>query len=103
MAEEEKTKERLESEIADLRDQLVEKRAESEMEQKRKDGLDRDLKELNVAVEDAARDLESKKATMRDNTKELQRLDGKLDVARNEMEKYLKQYDTIFQRTNRLT
>ena len=103
MAEEEKTKERLESEIADLRDQLVEKRAESEMEQKRKDGLDRDLKELNVAVEDAARDLEGKKATMRDNTKELQRLDGKLDVARNEMEKYLKQYDTIFQRTNRLT
>ena len=103
MAEEEKTKERLESEIADLRDLLVEKRAESEMEQKRKDGLDRDLKELNVAVEDAARDLENKKATMRDNTKELQRLDGKLDVARNEMEKYLKQYDTIFQRTNRLT
>ena len=86
-----------------LRDQLASKAAEQEREARRKERLDKELLDLKAKLEkkgDVEAGLLEDKAR---HTAQISQLEKQLNEARTTMEKYLRDYDTLYQRTQKLT
>jgi chromosome segregation ATPase len=103
MQEEEKENIELHSEIEKLKGEVAEKRGCSDREGRRKDRLDKELKELKVDVECAQADLEKKNGYIREGETEIMKMEGQLREAKLQMEKYLREYDSLFRKTHKLT
>ena len=86
----------LESRVFDLRN-------ETETQKQRKERLDGELKERKQACEKAALSVKYKKDQLKTGKREIADEEAKLEVAKKELEKYLKEYESILITTSRLT
>ena len=93
----------MDAEIANYKEQVATKRAEAEHEQRRKDRLDADLRALKSRVEIAQREKDTKQKSISDGTRNIAEQERKKKDSQDQMERYLKDYDALFQRTHKLT
>jgi chromosome segregation ATPase len=93
----------LKNEAQDLKESMANKKAEQEREQRRKERLDKELKELKVKLEKKNTDEVTLQTDVKRKGGQIGQLEKQLNEARSTMEKYLRDYDTLYQRTQKLT
>ena len=103
MAELKETMAEKDEEAQSLRDNLASKQAEQEREARRKERLDKELHDMKAKLE-AKGEVEAKLREDQGNKKaQITQMEKQLNEARTTMEKYLRDYDTLYQRTQKLT
>ena len=86
-----------------LKENTALKEKERDCVEKRKVEAEERLKELKVTVEQYRKDLVTKTAAIDAGGLEVARLENELKGAKGQMEQYLKEYDSLFTRTHKLT
>jgi chromosome segregation ATPase len=93
----------LQADINKLKLEVSSKQSQAEKEQRRKDRLDKELKALKIRVESAQEELDEKSGRIREGEHSIVNMEAKLREAKSQMEKYLREYDSLFRRTHALT
>eukprot|EP00937_MAST-01D_sp_MAST-1D-sp2_P001126 g1126.t1 len=86
-----------------LRDKLASKQAEQEREARRKERLDKELRDLKEKLEAKGEVEEKLREDQTAKQGQISQMEKQLNEARTTMEKYLRDYDTLYQRTQKLT
>eukprot|EP00753_Platysulcus_tardus_P014725 PLAT4437.6.p1 GENE.PLAT4437.6~~PLAT4437.6.p1 ORF type:complete len:966 (-),score=601.38 PLAT4437.6:117-3014(-) len=92
-----------ETEMSGLESSIGDKRKEADREQRRRDRLNRELKSLQELVDRRQEELASKQAAIREGEKELLEMELALKDGKLQLEKFVREYDSLFQETHRLT
>ncbi len=103
LAEEEKNKATAEAEIRELQNQVEVTKLEANKETRKKNKLDKDLRDLKTAVEAETAEVVAKNATIHQGEEELNAMDQQLRNARAQYEKYIKIYDSLLKQSTELT
>jgi chromosome segregation ATPase len=91
------------SDVQALKDQLAMKAAEQEREQRRRERLDKELKDVRAKLEKKALENAALSTDFAKTQTQAQTLDKQLAEARSTMDKYVRDYETLFGRTQKLT
>ena len=89
--------------IADLKEQIRAKDMEGEREMKKKDRVEQELKDLKVQLEKRAKAAAQLTSTIKEGEAKNAKLETHLAAARKEMEKYLGDFESLYQNTRKLT
>ena len=100
---EDEKKSLLASEVNDLERRVQDKRNETETQKNRKAKLDGQLKARKESCENSARVVKSKNIDIKQGKRDLANMEQKLELAKQELERYLKEYETVLITTSRLT
>jgi chromosome segregation ATPase len=103
MLDAEKRKTSLEAEIDEMNHSVQEKKQQSEKEQRRKDRLDKELKQLKGQVEKAHTDLEDRRYRTTSGDESITAMEKLQAEAKNKLAGYLRDYDALFRKTHKLT
>lgn len=93
----------LQGKVASLGEQVEARQAEIQREQRRRDRLDRELRETRSELDERSSAQEMLVAEKTTAQTQIVQLEKQLGDARNTMDKYLRDYDTLYQRTQKLT
>ncbi|KAJ1459993.1 flagellar associated protein [Pelagophyceae sp. CCMP2097] len=86
-----------------VEEQLLARQAEVQREQRRRERLDRELRETRTTLERRQGEQEDLAGEVETLQASIAQLEKQLNDARNTMDKYLRDYDTLYQRTQKLT
>jgi chromosome segregation ATPase len=89
--------------IQDLKDGVRQKEAEAVRETKKRERLDKELRELRVELESKSKEASSASGKQEEAEARIGKLEGQLKEARKTMEKYLRDFDALYQNTQKLT
>eukprot|EP00002_Diphylleia_rotans_P000333 TRINITY_DN10172_c0_g3_i1.p1 TRINITY_DN10172_c0_g3~~TRINITY_DN10172_c0_g3_i1.p1 ORF type:complete len:860 (+),score=260.50 TRINITY_DN10172_c0_g3_i1:63-2642(+) len=90
-----------EHEIHTLKELIAAKKAESDREQRRKERLEKELKDLKTILENKQIEIKSKHSLITTNNEQITRLDHQLREQKTQMEKALKDLESLNQRTQK--
>ena len=93
----------MQKEYETLKENTALKEKERDCVEQRKVEAEERLKELKVVVEQYRGNLVAKKSHIDEGNLEVSRLENELKGAKGKMEQYLKEYDSLFTRTHKLT
>lgn len=88
--------------IADLKDQVKAKDSEQDRELKKKERVERELKDLKTQLETRAKAAVDLTVSIKDGEAKNLKLETQLAAARKEMERYLRDFDGLYQNTEQL-
>jgi len=91
-----------ETEIAQLRDAVAKSKAEGEREMRRKERLEKELKDLKSTLEKRQEEIKQKQNAINQGQDELQKLELKLKDLENQVSRAHKENDVLTQKTQRL-
>ena len=91
------------AEIAEMKNQLQAKQAEQDRQGRMKERVEKELQELKDKLEGKSKDAANLSTTIKDQQGKIKKLDGQLREARSTMEKYLRDFDALYQNTQKLT
>jgi len=97
-----KEKESIAEKNQNLSDSLETKSAEHDREQRRKERIEKEMKDLKLRLEGKEAQLEDSQISMREGQEQNQKHLSDLREARNAMEKHLRDQDALLQRTAKL-
>ncbi len=100
---EDEKKSLLSNEVNDLELRVQDKRSETKTQKNRKAKLDGELKNRKESCEESARVVKSKNIDIKQGKRDLANMEEKLDLAKKELESYLKEYESVLITTSRLT
>ena len=100
---EDEKKTQLMSEVNDLDVRVQDKINETTNQKNRKAKLDVQLKDRKESCEESARFVRSKKGDIKQGKEDIAKMEEKLDLAKQELERYLKEYESVLITTSRLT
>lgn len=103
VVEEETANDRLEEQHAKIVAVIQDKQKLTEKEVRRKTGLEQELKVLKQRLEHLQTSVAAKEDLKRENEENARKKDLLMRESKQKMEKYLKQYDTLFRTTHSLT
>ncbi len=86
-----------------MSDIITSKKAKEEREQRNKERMDKELKDIKAHLEASSKVQDNLTLSLDQRDEKIMKLEQQLKQARNAMEKYLRDYDTLFQRTQSLT
>ena len=101
--EKEKVSHQLGEEINHNEDMIADFLSNAQDQDQRKDMLDKKLLELQVLVQDVTEDERERIIHRREQDEGLQKLDQELRDGKGRMDSYLKEYDSLFRETTKLT
>eukprot|EP00002_Diphylleia_rotans_P004987 TRINITY_DN1392_c1_g3_i1.p1 TRINITY_DN1392_c1_g3~~TRINITY_DN1392_c1_g3_i1.p1 ORF type:complete len:887 (-),score=260.76 TRINITY_DN1392_c1_g3_i1:165-2825(-) len=91
-----------EHEIQSLKDQLISRKADADREQRRKERLEKEVKELKVLLDTRNSELKTKQSQIVTATEQITKLEHQIREQRSLTDKSLKDYDNLNQRTLKL-
>lgn len=103
LADVEATLARREEQVKEQQETLDRRQMEEERERRRKERLDKEMNELKERLEERHIQHSQLEDHLNKTLEENHALTGKLKDSRSSMEKYLRDYDTLYQKTQRLT
>ena len=103
MEKKEKAREDLQTKVDELQDIITTKKAKEERELRHKERMDKELKDIKTQLEATLKVQDNLTLSLDQRDEKINKLEAQLKQARNAMEKYLRDYDALFQRTQVLT
>lgn len=91
------------TDITDLKQQIRQREAENERERMKKERLDKELRDFKLQLEEKSKSFADLKSTSKEGEEKVQQLEGQLREGRKMMEKYLRDFDGLYQNTQKLT
>ena len=91
------------AQITELQKEIAQKKAEASKAHRRKAQLDSDLKEYKLRIEQYRADVEDKQRRIREGDEQILKVEGGLKASRAQMDKFLREYDQLHQKTIQLT